>query len=213
MNTKAALLSLFLLLPGCTKVQNSSKQALDDVEVNTTSTWQKIREALDLSSRPPVKEKRHVQPRYCYKAFNDVICHSQPVPGAEERLVAYQNNSGTGYTIGPAAANMAKKSVGKTHKASKAVHPVGTIAKNESKPFTAEQLPKPVMNTPVYGPVPPSTTAAEPAAPVAPAPVAVAPTVSPKEAQKPVADTKKLKEITFDPSELEPKKLVPDRVQ
>lgn len=245
MRASAFSLGFLLLLTSCTKVQDTSTRALDKVETETSSSWYKIREYLDLSSRPTPKEKSHVQPRYCYGALQNVICYPSPIAGQESRLLAYQNSAGTGYTLAPhdPGAEPKKKVAKKTEKTEQAKKP------NEITPVPAAELaeaptvtpapaaatkhtPLPALETapaPVAAPAPTATMPdIKPEPTPAPAPVATpAPTPAPASAPAPTPaptpaagqtsgkpdESKKLKEITFDPSELEPKKLVPDRMQ
>lgn len=203
MRALAPFIGLCLLASACTKVQGTSKDALDKVETETATSWQKIREFLDLSSKPPVKEKSRVQPRYCYQAYHDVICYSKPLPGQENRLLAYQNTSGTGYTIAPPGAAKPKSLVKSSPKGSEAAampHAEGAKPAEIIDSFGTVP-PKAVKPADVYGPMP--------EAPAAAAPKPLPATVPGKE----VAAPRKLKEITFDPSELEPKNLVPERIQ
>lgn len=226
-------LGFCLLISGCMKVQDTSTRALDKVETETSSSWYKIREFLDLPAKPPAKPKSRVQPRYCYKAMQNVICYPAPVAGQEERLVAYQNSAGTGYTLAPhaeqvhapatkkkgaKAAKVAEKAPEAATAAAASVAPVPTAAPAPTPaptvigPAPTATLPE-VKPEPTPVPVPavtPTPTAAPTPAP-APAPTP-APAAGEQSSGKP-EESRKLKEITFDPSELEPKKLVPDRLQ
>jgi hypothetical protein len=46
------------------------------------------------------KGPREIEQSYCYRSFHDVLCYRSPMPGAENRLVAYQ---GTGAEAPPQA--------------------------------------------------------------------------------------------------------------
>lgn len=188
-------LGFCLLLGACTKVQDSSTRALDTVEKETSSSWYRIRDYLDLGSRPPVKPKSRVQPRYCYGTLQDVICYPSPVAGQEGRLLAYQNSAGTGYTLAPHAEHAAPRK--KTPKVAKAAKKASAAV---AAPVASGPAPVATMPEMQHGPTP------------APSPVPAPVTGAMTGAATP-EEPRKLKEITFDPSELEPKKLVPDRLQ
>jgi hypothetical protein len=155
-NLRMPVMAACVALAACTSAQEPASQALDTVGNETGASYNKMRGYLDLGPRPkPVQSKDVVQPRYCYHTYEDIICYSQPLPGEEYRLVAFQSASGkTGYTLPPAPTNV-----------------------------VMPPLPPPKPTT--IGPPPPA---------------------------KP-NDDKQLKEIIFDPSELEPKELVPDKIQ
>lgn len=163
---KKRIYSIFLMciLAACSQVQDSTTHALDTVGNETGSTWNKMRDMLDLG-HPPAPKPTKAQPRYCYKTYNDIICYSEPLAASQDyRLVAYQDSSGhTGYV------------------ASHEILPSGQPPKT---------LPKLEM---VTVPVPPKIKG----------------TTSPS----PAAQRKDLKEIIFDPAELEPKPLVPEKPQ
>lgn len=188
MRQVAIILALCSALTGCMKAQHSTSKALDDVEEGTSTTWGKVREALDLSS--PAKAKaRHPQPRYCYKTYEDILCYSKPQPDQESRLVAYQAGNVVGYTMEPPP------------------EPRSVIAK---KVLLPQKMPK-ATSAPVQTAAPAASSDAPVPAPTAtPAPLAA---TQPPAGQSTKTDQKKLKEIIFDPSELEPKKLVPDKAE
>jgi hypothetical protein len=143
-------------LAACTKAQDTTSQALDTAGTETSASYNKIRDYLDVGHKEkPPEAKTAVQPRYCYHTYEDIICYAQPLPGEEYRLVGFQSSSGkTGYTLPPMPDNV-----------------------------TMPPLP-PLKSVAVVGPPPPVKS-----------------------------DDKQLKEIIFDPSELEPKELVPDKMQ
>lgn len=203
-------LCVLLLLVGCSKAHDNSTKALDTVEQETSSTWQKLREALDLSSKSTSQPTRHMpQQRYCYRAYNDILCYGHPVAGQEERLVAYQEAARTGYTIEPPPAPKAKPEKKDTQKKKDTVvedkPPIKQANADaadkkqaEVKPSEAKQeaqkndAAKPDSAKPVTDPVASGDATKKPSG---------------------KAEEKHLKEIIFDPKELEPKKLVPDKVE
>ncbi len=178
MRISVLTVSFCFMLSACTKVQDSTNTALNDVEKETASTWTKARNILDLNKPVVAKKAPSVPPRYCYRSMQDVICYNKPLVGQEERLLAYQDKNSVGYVIDPPKEPVAKKEVEK---------PVGE-SKKAVPDVTAEKAPAP---------------AATPAA-----------TEKPKDSSNnglpKKDDIKNLKEIIFDPAELEPKKLVPD---
>ena len=92
-----------LALSGCMKAQDSTSRALDTVGNETSSSYNKMRDYLDLGHKPkPVPPQRQIPPRYCYKTYEDVLCYSQPIAGEEYRLTGFQTATGkTGYTLPP----------------------------------------------------------------------------------------------------------------
>ncbi len=153
-------LSLALLLlaaTACTKAQDTTTQALDTVGNETSASYNKIRDDLDLGSKPKPKPQPKAQPRYCYHTYEDVICYSKPLPGEEYRLTGFQTSTGkSGYTMDPEV-------------------------------------------------IPGDDLDAEP-------PPLKSVTVPPPPAVKGTGDTQ-LKEVIFDPAELQPRELVPDKPQ
>jgi hypothetical protein len=156
MKLRFYIIVLCLLCAACTKVQSDATNFADTVGNETKASYDKARDLLDINRpKPPVK-RGDIQPRYCYRTMNDVVCYAAPQPGQEYRLLAYQDRQGhTGYTL----------SYEDEH--------IGT-------PYLS-----PLKSVQV-GPPPPVLG---------------------------IAEAPKLKEITFDPSELEPKELVPERPQ
>lgn len=241
-------LSIVLALSGCMKLQDSSSRALDDVGSETANTWNKLRETLDLS-KPKPKARSMAQPRYCYRAFEDVICYRRPIAGQESRLLAYQDGGSVGYTFAEREPddNQMKRHRPTEHKVE---HPVSDSTDKKQvilatpTPTQAPAVapgasatptlpPAPVANQPAASQSPASqaapTTPAPTAQPAAAQPAATqAPTVQPTAATTPAAaakpapgtpgetkkaSEKKLKEIIFDPDEMNPKVLVPDKLQ
>ena len=152
---KITLLVGCLLLGACTKAQDSTSQALDTAGTETSASYDKMRNYLDVGHKPKPVPVKGAQPRYCYHTYEDIICYSKPLPGEEYRLVGFQNSAGkTGYTL-----------------------------PQETAPEDADPLP-PLKSLDV-GPPP-----------------AIKADTAPQ-----------LKEIIFDPAELQPKELVPDKMQ
>lgn len=209
-------LGVCVLLSGCMKAQDNSVRVLDSVEKETATSWQKMRDYLDLSGKPPEKHRRpSLQPRYCYKTYEDVVCYASPIPGQEERLLAFQAAGKVGYVVEPPRVHEEQKKKETTKSAAQV--PVKAEAAAPSP--TPEPTPAPTSA--------PAPQAAESAPAQAQAQAAASPAPTPpagdkKDAAKPEAGkaenagaikTKHLKEITFDPAELAPKALVPGKEQ
>lgn len=191
MRTLALTLSFCLLLCGCMKAQDTSTTALDGMEKETSSTWHKLRETLDLGSKP-VKHSQPAQARYCYRTFEDVVCYSKPLVGQESRLLAYQDKGAVGYVIEPPPAPLKLRKPAAPTPVVEKPKEADTIAKTPDDKAAADKaFDKPADKPSIAKP------AEKPAE---------------KTAEK-KDDMKHLKEIIFDPSELEPKKLVPDKMQ
>lgn len=154
-----------LLLAACSgQASNDVDHGLDAVEDNAAATWTKARNISGFPQRQPKPKPPVTQARYCYKALEDILCYGEPLPGAADRLVAYQGSAGqTGYVL-----------VERKHH------------KNKEDSSGEIQLIPEVPNT---------------SAPLAPA----------AEPQPATGNPKKLKEIFFDPEELQPKELVPQK--
>ncbi len=156
-HSKTALMIICLIFTGCTKMQDSASQDLDAAGTETSASYNKIRDYLDVGHKAKPKEQVKAVPRYCYHTYEDIICYSKPLPGEEYRLVGFQTSAGkTGYVMTP---------------------PPPTDTSN------ADDLPP--LKSVTVGPPPQVKTAEKP----------------------------HLKEIIFDPAELEPKELVPDKMQ
>lgn len=157
MNKPFLMLLLCVAVTACAGAQDSSVRVLDNVEDNASADWSKLRGYAGVDKKPPPPRKETAQPRYCYHLYQDIVCYGKPVPGQENRLVAYQDSSAhTGYVMEETAS------------------------------------PKAVLK-----PLPSVTVPTPPKIAAVPAP-------------KP---EKVLKEIIFDPSELQPKDLVPQKTQ
>lgn len=149
-----AALLVCMLLMACAGATDTASGALDTAGNETSSSYTKMREMMGLQAKKAPRPVDSIQPRYCYKTYEDIVCYGKPVPGYEERLVAYQNkHGGTGYTLDP-------------------------------MPVTDDNPPLPTLKA---VDVPTPTPAASD------------------------AEKSQLKEIIFDPAELEPKELVPDK--
>lgn len=99
MYRKILLISIISLqISGCS-ASDTTKRALNTIEDNTSVTWNKARDLTGLGRKKP-QQKITSQARYCYKSYEDITCYGQPIPGNENRLVAYQGNTGqTGYIL------------------------------------------------------------------------------------------------------------------
>jgi hypothetical protein len=147
-----------LALTACAGAKDSTSQDLDAVGNETSASYNKVRDDMGLGHKEKVVVTKEVQPRYCYKTYQDIICYSKPLPGEEYRLTGFQTASGkTGYVL--------------------------------------PEKPVPGGNDDELPPLKTVSVGAPPAV---------------KGEGK---DDSQLKEIIFDPSELEPKELVPDKQQ
>lgn len=97
------LLTALLSLSACgTSMNEAPTRAADDVTDSVSTTWDKAREYTATEHKKPPKPEVNTQARYCYKSFEDVTCYNHPIPGQEERLLAFQGSHGqTGYVIEP----------------------------------------------------------------------------------------------------------------
>lgn len=71
-----------------TKDLNAASKVRDQVKVTADKlrTW--------LIAPPPAKGAPHaIASSYCYRSLQDVLCYRQPIPGWEQRLVAYQGTN------------------------------------------------------------------------------------------------------------------------
>jgi hypothetical protein len=201
------LIFLPLLLAACDSVKDTPGRVLDNVEANTSATWNKAREYLGVGHKLNTP-KDNTQPRYCYRAFEDITCYSQPIATDANRLVAYQTKSGqTGYVIhkpAPAKAEAApadkKKTADKKKPAPTAKKPAAKKTKKDTKKDSKEGATG--INTADQKDAKDSADAAK------------------ADTQKDTVDApaqkkeeKQLKEIIFDPAELQPKELVPAKPQ
>ena len=148
--------SMVFALAACASMSNTPEHALNSVEDNASGDWEKARSAMGVQrKKEPVKS----QPRYCYRSYQDITCYAEPIPGENDRLIAYQGSRGqTGYVL--------------------------------AEPHN--QSTAPVSLPPLKA-------------------VNVAPL--PKTAAVADSDKKQLKEILFDPAELQPKDLVPQKTE
>ncbi|HEU5048313.1 MAG TPA: hypothetical protein VFT64_10790 [Rickettsiales bacterium] len=160
MSKRLSSILLFLLLAACSgQAANDVDHGLDAVEDNTAATWNKARSIAGFPERQPKPKTSNAQARYCYRALEDIICYGKPIPGQEDRLIAYQGSHGqTGYIL--------------------------------PEHHTDENgIELPVLES---------------------SKVAVPPAVAGTEAA-PAANRPKLKEIFYNPDELQPRELVPQK--
>lgn len=59
-----------------------------DADKGVRNTTDKLREIF--TYQPKKKELKPIPSSYCYRTLLDIICYSEPLPGADDRLVAYQ---------------------------------------------------------------------------------------------------------------------------
>ena len=172
-------------------------RGFNTVEDNTSNSWSKIREYAGASRKQAKVEEAHAQPRYCYHVYQDTVCYSEPVATLESKLIAYQDSSAhTGYVI-PAPAEIVKPA---------------TVQGKISLDSPAKPVIKPLQKVNVATP---------PAIAETPKEAAVAPKTETKAKDMPTQEEsavkkkadKQLKEIIFDPSELQPRDLVPQKTQ
>jgi hypothetical protein len=210
------IISVCFALLGCTRAQDTTKQALDKVGDETNASWNELRNILDLGHPAPEKKMGKAQSRYCYKTYEDVICYTKPMQGEEYRLVGYQEPAGnSGYTLPPGYVPPPDEPAKPALAPLKAVD-VGTAPKvketADSNTTDKTQKPKKTDKTAKKTTKPITQTAAndkdQAAKSKPPAPAVASDTPGSTTSGK-----KQLKEVVFDPSELEPKQLVPDKTQ
>lgn len=198
------VLVIILALSGCAREQESARGTLDIAENNTKNSWAKFRDMLGLASVNKNTQTK-ISPRYCYTTYGDVICYAQPLTGEEERLTGFQQASGhTGYSMAEHISEEVKKPDVKPPAPAKTEKKPVKTKKKTKKSKAKGKSKKPVANS--KDAKPSSSGAVNPAA-------NAAISASPKEMQGPQREEKKLKEVIFDPSELEPKQLVPTKQQ
>lgn len=147
-------------LAACNKAQESTREDLDVVGNETSTSYNKLRDYLDLGHKDkPVPKSKPVDQRYCYHTYEDIICYPTPIAGEEYRLVGFQTAAGkTGYVLPPATPTPGGEKLAE-------LPPLKSVTVG-SPPAVLATPPKP-----------------------------------------------QLKEIIFDPAELQPKELVPDKPQ
>ncbi|MEI7669036.1 MAG: hypothetical protein WCJ33_03035 [Pseudomonadota bacterium] len=188
---------LITLLNSCSGMHNGTIRSLNGVEENTKITWEKTREYLGVSDKKPKKPEK-TQERYCYHTYQDIVCYKEQIAGAESRLLAYQGTEGeTGYVF--SEKENSKQDV---------------ISKDNKKEVSAEKKPvkalKPLKSVNVSTP-PKIADDKEKQSPPNKIVIKKAELTTNSETKK--KDEKKLKEIVFDPSELQPKELVPKKIE
>jgi hypothetical protein len=183
MKLKYFVLGVSLVLLGCS--HDDTNSTLDTMGNETSASWHELRKITGFESDNKTKVV-HAQPRYCYKTMQDVICYPTPIPGQEERLTGYQTEKGTTGYILPAHRHEADMEPGVPVTVSKLpVTNVPNLPKIAGGPATAASTTTSTTTT--------TTTTTAPVAGPLPKP--------------------RLKEVIFDPAELQPKTLVPDKEQ
>lgn len=87
-----------LALAGCTAIRDQSLQLQRDVAHEAQLTQAKLIDYTTLHEKNTTLKP--IPPSYCYRVLQDIVCYSEPLPGAESRLVAAQ---GTQNSIAPSA--------------------------------------------------------------------------------------------------------------
>jgi len=81
--------ALAAALCACTPAQESGKRISNTAKKEYSDTYYKIKDML--TPEPPKNLKEKPAPsRYCYRVMQDIMCYRDPQPGAEMRLVGYQ---------------------------------------------------------------------------------------------------------------------------
>jgi hypothetical protein len=85
---RIAVCALPLLAVACTPVAESSKKAGEHVKNNAFALRDHFKDLVTFQPKP--KQKKPIEPTYCYRVMQDIMCYREPMAGAEGRLVAYQ---------------------------------------------------------------------------------------------------------------------------
>lgn len=103
MKRLSLVLTATLGMTACgTSMNEVPTRAADEVTGGVSTTWHKLREYTATDGKKPATPLPTSQARYCYKSLQDIICYHKPIPGQEDRLVAWQGLHGeTGYIIEP----------------------------------------------------------------------------------------------------------------
>jgi predicted DNA-binding antitoxin AbrB/MazE fold protein len=178
------------ILTSCSDARKNSVRTLNIAEDNISVTWNKAREYIGVA-KPKLKtnEDLSTQPRYCYKIYQDSICYARPIEGREHQLIAYQDsNANTGYVVSNEE-EVTKEMVISSSSAIK-------------EPFKQQQkgVLKPLKSVEVTTPPKIAESSTEK-------------TTKKQDFYSKQKDEKKLKEIRFDASELNPKQLVPKKAE
>jgi len=157
--------------------------------------------------KPPL-----IPPRYCYFVYEDTICYAKPLEGEEERMSGYQDKHGNaGYLLSSRHAMdedavvlppLASVTVGAPPGVNGTTAIPGPVTKTKPRKHKPTD---PDAAAPADGSAAASDITSGGKAPSAKPVVPAPPTV--------IAPKKQLKEVIFDPAEMEPKKLVPDKVE
>jgi len=79
-----------IALTACTAPQTALNEA-NDMKANIYQTSGEVKDWF--LTPPPKNERVPVASTYCYKVFQDILCYRQPMPGYEDRLIAYQGTN------------------------------------------------------------------------------------------------------------------------
>lgn len=91
-----SVLASLLLLTGC-PAADAAKDLANDTKDSIYETSYQIKDWAMTPPAPP-KPPLEVADTYCYRVLQDILCHRQPMPGWEDRLVGYQGTHATSPT-------------------------------------------------------------------------------------------------------------------
>lgn len=101
------LLALFSV-SACAGARETVARANDDVRYEAGESYKKVRGYLAWKRAPQPIVEQYNPERYCYKLQSDIVCYNEPVAGADNTLVGYQEPVMT-KTLVPAKAVGAKE--------------------------------------------------------------------------------------------------------
>lgn len=81
-----------LSVSACVPAEYTADKMANDLKDNVYHTSDRIQQ---WAMTPPVDERapKAIPASYCYTVLQDVVCYRQPMPGWENRLVAYQGTA------------------------------------------------------------------------------------------------------------------------
>ena len=94
MTIKQQLIWMGLMLPlaACSAPsQHAGEQLATDLRDNIYNTSERIQKWV--MTKPVKPQPQPVAATYCYSAYQDILCYRAPMPGWEDRLVAYQGTN------------------------------------------------------------------------------------------------------------------------